>query len=108
MNARDQSCAPNRNDDRVHIGHCRKYLDSHRPLPCNDGRIIEPVDVGEARALINVSACCRASSMFAPASKTFAPSLRQLLIFVSGALFGITTVAGNSKAAAHGKPIPTP
>ena len=76
-------------------GHLRDNLEPGGSLTGDDGGIVVAVDVGEAflgsrsrgRALwLRRNPC--------PCSTTVAPSFWQLLILMSGANFGITTVAG--------------
>jgi hypothetical protein len=46
--AGDQSCAADRNDNRIEIGDLLKNLKSDRSLSCDDGRVVETVDVSES------------------------------------------------------------
>ena len=48
--AGDQPAAADRHDDRLDVGHLLENLQAHGPLPRDDRRIVEAVDVGQPRA----------------------------------------------------------
>ena len=91
----EQAAAADRHDDRIEIRHLLDDLESHRALAGDDGRIVVAVDVGEPAFSFAIScACALASPKSFPCMTTVAPSFWQLPILMSGANFGITTVAG--------------